>query len=206
MRNFLCMPLKNNAEQVISLTNSQPDRDIFRLLMEIKQDNSAAFQEIYYRWHEPICNFLKRILSAEDAEDIAQDIFIRLWEERANIDPEKNVRALIYLMARQAVSRFFKRMRVRADYLLNNEFNEINPHDSLDELIAKETRLLAEAVVEAMPEQRREIYKMWYQKHMSYPQIAQSLNIPVKTVTKQIHVARRHIQEIIALFLWAVLS
>ena len=51
-----------------------------------------------------------------------------------------------------------------------------------------------------------EIYKMWYQKHMSYPQIAQSLNIPVKTVTKQIHVARRHIQEIIALFLWAVLS
>ena len=168
------------------------------LVQRIKDGDPAAFQELFYRWEEPLYCFLFKLLgSAPDAEDICQDTFATIWTNRASLAPDKNIKTFIYLIASQNTWKLLRKKRTQDNFLKDltaNEFYNI-PTDSL--LVEKEIQLLIECVVSNLPAKTREIYTLYHTENQSYGQIAQKLGINENNVRSHIHIARKKIKEIL---------
>lgn len=90
------------------------------LLRRLKEGDREAFDTIYEQWGGYIYNFTcKTLFNKSLAEDITQELFLRLWEHRAQIDEERNFQAWLFTVARNLVYKEGRRM------LLNSAFIDV---------------------------------------------------------------------------------
>lgn len=90
------------------------------LLRRLKRGDREAFDAIYERWGGYVYNFTcKTLFNKSLAEDITQELFLRLWEYRTQIDEERNFQAWVFTVARNLVYREGRRM------LLNSAFIDV---------------------------------------------------------------------------------
>ena len=90
------------------------------LLRRLKRGDREAFDAIYERWGGYVYNFTcKTLFTKSLAEDITQELFLRLWEYRTQIDEERNFQAWVFTVARNLVYREGRRM------LLNSAFIDV---------------------------------------------------------------------------------
>lgn len=170
-------------------------------LTALKNGEVKAFDTLFISYFGKVKCFIKGLLKSEvDAEDLAQDIFIKLWINHASLDPEKSINAYLYTMARNAAFNFLKHKFVLETYASDYTISD-NP-DTPDELLyAKEIALLIEMAVCQMPEQRRRIYRLSRNEAVSNDEIAACLNISKKTVENQLSLALQDLRKVIACFL-----
>lgn len=170
-------------------------------LTALKNGEIKAFETLFISYFGKVRCFIKGLLKSEvDAEDLAQDIFIKLWINRDTLDPEKSINAYLYTMARNAAYNFLKHKLVLDTYATDYVPSD-NP-DTPDELLyAKEIALLVEMTVCQMPEQRRRIYRLSRNEAISNEDIATRLNISKKTVENQLSLALFDLRKVIAGFL-----
>jgi RNA polymerase sigma-70 factor (ECF subfamily) len=146
--------------------------------MEIK----SAFNSYY----KPLCLYAMHYLSgdADEAEDIVQECFIKLWKSRA-----ENPKPFLYSAVRNACVDYLRRSK--------NISAEIHPEDLAgiitDEAAAERSFDEAElwTAVDSLPERCREIFLMSKLKGMKYREIAEELGLSEKTVEHQISKALR---------------
>lgn len=195
---------RENEETAASGTGLR-EFDVF-LLSKLKEGDEDAFRHIFTRWEKPLFNFIRKIVGSEqDAEDICQETFARLWLTHSSIAPNKNIRTYIYLIAKQITWKHFRENKRRESFLADPGFDS---DDSLSpEVIAqlKETELLAEYAISKLPARTREIYRLHYTENLSYEEIAARLNINPGNVKTQIYQARKKIREIISVVVVALL-
>ncbi len=175
------------------------DFDVF-LLSRLKLGDESAFRNIYTRWEKPLFYFIRNIIRTEaDAEDICQETFVKLWLTRESVDPEKNIKTYIFLIARQLTMNFI-RDKKRKDVFSPNPDTNIGDCDTVspEKIVeAQELTLLAEYAISKLPPRTREIYNMHYKDNLSYEQIAEMLDTNVVNIKTQIYQARKKIREII---------
>jgi len=171
-------------------------------LEALRNGEHKAFEYIFTAYFNKIRYFINGLLKSEpDAEELAQEIFFKLWINRQSIDPQKSFNAYIYTVARNAAFNFLKHKFVETSYLEN--YTELNDVVSPDELIfAKEIGLLIELTVCKMPVQRKTIYQLSRDKGLSNDKIASQLNITNKTVENQLSLALQELRQIVRLFLF----
>lgn len=168
----------------------------------LKEGDHRIYDKVYLQWRKPIYNLLHKLtLSEAEALDITQDVFVNLWENRGNIDPAKDIKYYLYLVARQSAIKYFRRQKARVNYFSRSVWDEIDPNSSEDIVIAKEVELLREITLGRMPKQRRRIYELSLKDGMKNDQIAKELNISKETVANQLAMARRDLREVLGLFL-----
>jgi len=87
------------------LNSTQQEKD---LLIELIYGNELAFEKIY-RLYSPrlFGKLLKLVKSESQAQEILQDVFLKLWEHRKSIDPEKSFRSFLFKIAENKVYDFF---------------------------------------------------------------------------------------------------
>lgn len=166
-----------------------------KLLGELRDGDHEAYNVVYRHYRDLIVNFLFKLLrSREDAEEIAQNVFMALWERRAELDPEKNVRTLLYTIARNAVMNQFKRQKVFEKYRKQSAADDTESLTAEDILIARERECLIEITVGKMPSKRRKIYEMSRQENLSNEDIAQRLDTSRQNVANHLSQALRQIR------------
>lgn len=175
-----------------------PGTDVNSTVLEkFMNGDPLAFEKIYVRWRKPLYSFLYRLVrSAQDAEDITQDVFTSLWNTRERIDPSKNIKTYIFLLARQSAIRLIYRRGLHGSYLTEYEPMEAS-HDSHDILVAKQTRLLMDIAIERMPAKQREVFTLHYKESLGNEEIARQLGISENSVRQHIHNAKKHIQDVL---------
>jgi RNA polymerase sigma-70 factor (ECF subfamily) len=169
------------------------------VLESLKSGNERALQTIYLHLKAPLVHFLFSLLkSKEEAEDIAQETFISLWENRETLDTGRNVRSLIFTIARNKVINLFKRNQIGQQYVTEAEYHNAEAvTTSEDLLIARETELLIDLIVHRMPEMRRDIFVMSHYQGLSNDEIAERMNIPKENVANHIARAKRELKKIL---------
>jgi RNA polymerase sigma-70 factor (ECF subfamily) len=162
--------------------------------------NHKAFEDIFIAYFHKVKFFISGIIKSDaDAEELAQDVFFRLWDNRDAIDPEKSFNAYIYTMARNAAFNYLKHKSVEQAYLI--ELPPLDMAASPEEILfAREISLLIELTVSEMPIQRKRIYLLSKKKGVSNADIALQLGISKKTVENQLSLALKEIRKVIALF------
>lgn len=151
----------------------------------------------YYEAHRTeICAFIaRRIQHPYLAEDLAQDVFVRLWNIRQTICSE-TIRALIYTVASNIALDHCRRCRSRLTYeqyqLYAGEVkSDITTSEVMaDDLLANEMR-----IVSRLPEKRRKVYMLNRYDDMSVDDIAATMNISQRTAETHLFIGRKTVRE-----------
>jgi len=166
-------------------------------IMALRDGDVEAFEKIHLAWSKPILTTLLRLTGLyEEAEDITQDIFARLWENREKLDPAMRINYYLFRMAKGAAIDYYRRKRVAGEYIDSMDWDELDNRESDGLIIEKEIRLLKDMALDLMPEYRRTIYRLSHDEGLSNDQIAERLNVKKETVYQQLSLARKHLKEL----------
>lgn len=130
-------------------------------MKELVQGSQDAFQAIFMHYYPKVHNFVYGLVkSQQDAEDITQEVFSKVWGSRSMFADVRNLGAYLFILSKNTTFNFLEARQIRIERLNEKPFEE-EAHDSPDEdLIAKDLQLLIDMVVANMPPQRKLIYQL----------------------------------------------
>lgn len=187
----------NNTTRVKTVTTTMiREKTDPELVLLLTQDDEAAFSELYVRYKDKLRYFCLSLLkSGEEADDIVQEIFIRIWESRSFINPDLSFSSFLYTLARNRILNHFRDadidMKVKQILALKNPTEE-NVIES-DMIYAEYKNMLYEAI-ETLSPQRKKIFNMSREENLSHKEIAALLGISVNTVQEHISESLRSIK------------
>ena len=155
----------------------------------------AAFRKYYDLYYDQLCHFLN--FYTQDItviEDVLQEVYLKLWENRDEIEIQY-IKTYLFHAAKNRILNHLRDEQNR-HYLLENWFNQQKQEKQGKECydIEQFTTLLYK-VIDQLPEKCREIFLLSRQEKLTYKQIAEKLNISVKTVEAQMGIALKRIRE-----------
>ena len=173
---------------------------------------AQEFEKIFTAYFSASKRFAFLLLkSEEDAEDIAQDVFAKLWTQPQVWTDNKDIATYIYAMTKNATFNFIKHKKIEQAY--QEQFIEKSlieelfiSEDTLEPIYYKEAELIIRLVLDRLPPRRKEIFVLSRFKKMNNPQIAEKYQISIRTVEHQIYLALLEMKKaiFIAFFLYFV--
>lgn len=142
--------------------------------------------------------------SGTEAEDVAQEVFVKLWESPHILAREDILRGYIYSMTRNHILNIVRHKAVADDFKKNTEqwLKYCDSEDAVhDSVYANEIALLTMMTVKAMPEQRRKVFVMSREEGLSNAEIAQKTGLSQRTVERHIYLALKELKDILLVFL-----
>jgi RNA polymerase sigma-70 factor, ECF subfamily len=173
---------------------------------QLKEGNESLFEELFREYYARLCGYaLKYVWEKDQAEEIVQDLFFNLWNKRATLVITISVEAYLFRSVRNSCFNYLKHMNVRdqhADYI-----KETTQHFSGSVQESMELMELQEQIdkaIEEMPPERKKIFMMSRSEGLKYKDIAEKLDISIKTVEAQMGKALEFLREKLAEYLVAV--
>ncbi|MBN2012064.1 RNA polymerase sigma factor [candidate division KSB1 bacterium] len=158
--------------------NSKSD---IQLAEEIKKSDKQAFETFYHRYYKLLFHYVvSRIQSTELAQEIIQDIFKRLWQNRAHIDSKKSIKAYLFRIANNLLIDSYRKQQVQHTYF---ERQNDQPELMSKEDIEFTTRF--NIALEKLPDDSRVVFVLHHVKRYTYIEIAEMCSVSKKTVEKR---------------------
>jgi len=165
------------------------------LLVRLKEGDMKVFVAIYNKYHQQLYSYiLYFIKDRQFAEDVLQEVFVKIWEHKSRINLQLSFNAYIYRIARNTV---LNRMRTMAyekviEYASEEQFASGNSEDAL---LWKQYSALFREAVEHLSEQRKRVFKLCREEGKTYEHVSQELGIAPSTVKDHMIKAIRFIKE-----------
>lgn len=176
--------LKNNLPQ---------DRDSFE----------TVFKELYSSLCAYAYNFVRE---QEASEEIVQEIFFKMWNQRREIQISSSLDAYLYRSVRNASLNLLKHINIRERYKESNSENiRLSEREEVNPLEASELEKIIRKSIDMLPEQRKRIFIMSRYEELKYREIAEKLNISVKTVENQMGKALSFLRKELADYITIIL-
>ncbi len=184
------------------------------LLVQLRDGSYEAFETIYHRYKVRLASSMLKLLKSVDlVDDILQDLFIRLWENREKIDPELSIQAYLFRIAQNLAYDTFR--KASKDRLLFDRIYGallLSESNIEERIVADEERRLLEAAIALLPPKRREVFVLCKLESKSYEEVSRLLNISLSTINDHIYKANlflkqqltQHALSLILIFLSAV--
>jgi RNA polymerase sigma-70 factor (ECF subfamily) len=166
-----------------------------QLAEAIKGSDHIAFKTLYYRYFEALFRFLWRQINDEElAKDLLQEVFGRVWKNRANLDPGQSIKAYLYRIGQNLVIDHRRQNSRAVDFL--EAHPEIEPSYSTNDDFDFNEKL--QAAIESLPEPIRAVFVMSRFDGAKYAEIAAAFDISVKTVEARMSKALSILREKLA--------
>ncbi len=169
------------------------------LLTALREGRQEAFDTIFNIYFNNIKYFISDMVkSAQDAEELSQDVFIRLWNVRKSVDSDKNFKAFLFRISYNIALKHIEKKQEQDDFFKELMSGEETGESTDDYYIMQELLLRIEMAVEELSERKKQIYKMNVNEGLSVEEIAESLDIDVRTVTNTLRLAVNEVREKVA--------
>ena len=160
----------------------------------LRASDHAAFKVLFYRYYEPLCRFVaRRIPAQEGAQDIVQDIFARLWQNRTRIDTGQPLKAYLFRIANNMLIDQYRKREVRLAYAAQHDgaIPTVAPveHFDVEEQVMEAIRQLPDAV--------RQTFILSRFEGLTYQEIAALLDVSVKTVESRMTKALKQLRGVL---------
>lgn len=165
---------------------------------EIKQLDYAAFKKLFENLYPALCRHsIQLVHNSEVAEDIVQEQFIYLWENRLKISIYKTCEGYLYKAVRNKSIDYLRSKYVRIKFEDNDNFIDVIDDKSigvLGEIQENEQIEMITKAIECLPEKCQIIFSMSRFSDLSNKEIAEKLSVSEKTVENQITIAIKKIK------------
>jgi RNA polymerase sigma-70 factor (ECF subfamily) len=161
---------------------------------KITKGDTAAFKILFTTYCQALINFAKRyVKDIQLAENIVQDVFVKIWQNRSQLNPSLNIKIYLYAMVKNHALKYQR----SKSYLEQNQPAVKTPEEE------SQGKELAQAINEAianLPEKERFIFSMNRFDHLTYKEIAEIQNLSVKMVETYMGRALKFLRERLADF------
>jgi len=167
------------------------------LIKQLQQGSEQAFTRLYDKFSKQLYRNILRLVKDEDtARELLQDLFLKIWESRENINPEKSFKSFLYKVAENLVYAHFRKIakdnRIIAKLVLSATDFDTNAEDAM---IARENHDLLKKAIAHLPPQRKHIYTLCKLEGKSYEEVSTELGISVSTISDHIVKANKAVKK-----------
>lgn len=179
------------------------------LFYEVATENSRqAFQLLFEEFYSPLCFYACRYLkSSQECEDLIQDVFFDLWDKRHEIAINDSFRSYILACVRNRCLNVIRRKRIKLDFEESMMRDECSNHDDIEELYSvSELEHRIKRVLNALPDNQRTAFMMSRYQNKTYQQIAEEMNVSIKSIEvyigKALRSMRNELKEYLSLIIF----
>lgn len=168
-----------------------------KLVSLLRSGSQFAFERLFENYSQKLYRFSLSYLKSEtEAEEIVQDVFLKLWENRDKLRNETSFQSYLFTIAFNDIRKHFNKKareeRYRTEILefLSDENPAIETNPDFDKLVIK-----LESLIDQMPDRRKEIFWKRKKEAKSVKDIASEMSISPKTVENQITEAMNYLKK-----------
>lgn len=182
-------------------------QDENNLARAIQLGDEPAFDTVFRQWYQPLCHYAARLADGDmdEAEDLVQQAFVKLWENRSRLNVAWSLKAYLYKTVHNASLNRLRSRKVQSKYLDFNaqQLNVMHtpPDDTSPELIERFQRAM-----DMLPPQCRHVFELSRFETLKYREIADQLGISIKTVETQMGKALRVLRTQLADYLVSLIG
>lgn len=148
------------------------------------------FSELYLTYYSKLVRFAKEfVIQEEDAENITQDVFIILWENRDFIERIDNMNAYLFRLVRNKCLDYLKHKVFEQRYV-----ESVQTSYEVDVVEDNDTEILIRAAINSLPKRCRDIFLLSRVEGLKYKEISEQLGISVNTVECQMGIALKKLR------------
>ncbi|HLK96650.1 MAG TPA: RNA polymerase sigma-70 factor [Hymenobacter sp.] len=181
------------------------------LFLRLRQGEEQAFALVFNRYHVELFRFaLKYVQLPSLAEDIVQDVLLYLWERRQELAVITSLKAYLYAAVKHRSLDYLKSQYAKQVYESDLPEHLPSPTQADTSLQVQQLTEAIRSAIEALPERCRAIYTLSRNAELTYQEIADQLELSVKTVEAQMGIAlrrlRTRLQGYELLLIWVLLA
>lgn len=167
------------------------------LIMNLQKGDEVSFTKLYHLYEGQLYRYVLSIVKSPDlADDVLQEIFIKIWEQRRLLDPGRSFKTFVFTMAKNHVLNLMKRAslddKIRSEIFLYAEKESAPVEESFD---FRETESLINQAIANLPAQQKKIFELCKMKGLTYEETAKQLSITSGTVNVQMVKSLKAIRE-----------
>ena len=160
------------------------------LLLQVARGSEQAFRQLFMRYHQWLISHIFRLTgSMAQAEEVAQDVFLKLWMNREVLEGIHKFKPYLFVLSRNHAVNVLK--ATIKERMRRQEWEKEHAHQPLnseEEPTVTQYTLLDEAI-DQLPEQQRKVYLLSRYEQLTYIEISGKMNISRETVKKYIQIA-----------------
>ena len=179
--------------------------DLDQILL-FKEGNHSAFEWIYNKYWSQVYNFARLyVCSIEESKEVVQDVFVKLWDSRHLINENSNFKGFLFIVTRNII---FNKKRER----INNEYYKFSVLEAFsekensnyygveEEIYATELGQYIDLLIDSLPEKQKQIFLLSRKEHLTNKEIADRMNLSVKSIEGYLTKSLKYLKENITLF------
>lgn len=178
--------------------NLGKDNLTFELLTRLKNGDVLAFDRVYELYSHKLFSFVFKILKNEaEADDIVQEVFVKIWESRHKLEDYKLVNSYIFTIAyNNSIDLIRKRINNTKylEHLKNSAVINVTPN-VISQIEFNELNIHAEKLIANLPERQKQVYLLHREEGLTYPEIAEKLGISKNTVENHMVKALKYLRQ-----------
>lgn len=155
------------------------------LLLLLREGDHNAFSQLYHQYAKPLYwKMLSMVKESTDADEILQELFVKVWEKRDQINIQQSFEAYLYRMAQHMAVDYFRALsaRSRLHARVVSDANRDAVESSEETYLANETRELLNQLIAKLPAQRRRAFMLCKMEGKSHREAAEIMGISPNTV------------------------
>jgi RNA polymerase sigma-70 factor (family 1) len=152
--------------------------------MSVSLSDKATFDFVFLKYHKPLCLFaMKYVGSTEDAKEVVQSVFLKLYEKNIKLETDEELRLFLYKSVYNA-SLNFLRSKTRKEIRDKEYFFELplKAHPPLYDILKAELVAILQRELTYLPKLQADVIKLCYFEELSNEEAAQALNLSVQTI------------------------
>lgn len=173
------------------------------LLSRVAAGDTRAFRALYVLYKDRLYGFLFQLTKSHSiSEDLLQDTFMRIWEDRVRLSGVMDFKAYVFTMVKHRALNSLKRMS-KEELVIRRMAFQSEPEDrsTESEVQYNELRKKVDQAVRQLPPQQQTVYRMSREQGLRQEEISHRLNLTVATVKKHLTLSLRHIRKNLSVIL-----
>jgi RNA polymerase sigma-70 factor (ECF subfamily) len=192
------LPLVNNSKTKVANHVTLVEKV---LISKLKVADKSAFSTVFTAYYKDLVMFASRFThDLNNAEEIVQDTFVRLWEEHESLKVSTSLKSYLLKMVQNKCIDWYRHKKIMQTH--NDFVKEGSPqfdYDTDSYILHSEMQEQIEAALKMLPEAISEVFRMSRYKGLKYHEIADLLGVSVRTIEvrigKALHMLRDHLKE-----------
>ncbi len=168
----------------------------YKEVIQLKKGSEKAFDRLFKKYSYKIyLNSVELNLTHDEAEEMVQEVFLKIWKNRTNLDPSKSFNAYIQKITKSII---IKKVRTKVCQLAYEKYalNHFSPlsNQTEDYLIFSDLESISKKYLEQLPKQQKQIFMMKVQDNLTLGEIAETLHVSKRTVENHLYRACKNLR------------